>query len=149
MYYEIERSLRISEKLAEQGIDITKMINKKHYKHFHKLVNSINDVTNEMTKEGKQMKYTLDTVNKTIQIESATAEEVVKLCKQYNGYKVISAYNYPYVTYPQVWTEPYIAPSWTEPYNPNWIVTSGTYTPVDCGNTLTNINSNNPDTTTC
>ncbi len=46
------------------------------------------------------MKYTVDTVNKTIEIEDATIEEVVKLAKKYKKYRVVSMQNitYPYYT---------------------------------------------------
>ena len=58
------------------------------------------------------MKYTIDTVNKTIQIEEATIKELKKLCKDYEGFtiasKVINNWNYPYYpVYPSYPLEPF------------------------------------------
>ena len=36
------------------------------------------------------MKILIDTVNKTIEIEEATTKELKKLCKDYEGFKIIS-----------------------------------------------------------
>lgn len=36
------------------------------------------------------MKVTINTDNKTIEIESATMQELEKLCKEYKGYSIIS-----------------------------------------------------------
>ena len=52
------------------------------------------------------MKYTIDTENKTIQIEDATIEEVVKLAKKYKKYRVVSMWNITYPYYP-VWPNTY------------------------------------------
>ena len=60
------------------------------------------------------MKITIDTVNKTIEIEEATTEELKKLCKDYKGFKikskVINNWSYPYYTWPL------ISPTISEPY---------------------------------
>lgn len=51
------------------------------------------------------MKVTINTVNKTIEIEQATTKELKKLCKDYEGYniisKIINNWSYPY------WQQPY------------------------------------------
>ena len=53
------------------------------------------------------MKYTIDTVSKTIEIEEATIEEVVELGKKYKKYRVVSMNNYPYYYPYTTVTEPF------------------------------------------
>ncbi len=46
------------------------------------------------------MKYKIDTVSKTIEIEEATTKELKKLCKNYEGFTIISKViwnDYPFV----------------------------------------------------
>ncbi len=82
------------------------------------------------------MKYTIDTVNKTIEIKDALIEEVVKLSKKYKGYRVISMWNITYPFYPIIpyWQPIGTAPTITDPYyyvkNVDCITTDGTGTDI-------------------
>ena len=74
------------------------------------------------------MKYTIDTVNKTIEIEEALIEEVEKLAKKYKKYRVISMINITYPYYP-----PYVPnyPYWEwQPISAPFYVTAPTLTTV-------------------
>jgi hypothetical protein len=52
------------------------------------------------------MKYTVDTINKIIEIESMSSKELKKLCKKHKGYMFVSK------SYPIYWNPPV-----TIPYN--------------------------------
>ena len=69
------------------------------------------------------MKVTIDTVNKTIEIEEATTDELKQLCKDYKGFKIQSKVIYN--NYPYYYTQPYTIPVTTDPY---WHVTGTTLT---------------------
>jgi len=86
------------------------------------------------------MKVTIDTENKTIEIELATTSELKKLCNDYKGFRIVSevrdgyVWNYPYwhYTYPNtIYTKP-----------PTYIttnVTSGDNTDITYGSNCDNV----------
>lgn len=86
------------------------------------------------------MKYTIDTVNKTIEIENGTVEEVAELCKINDGYTIISkTTTYPYV--------PYYPTYPTYPIQPFYYTTNDERYSIDCdyaftGGSTTDLNSN-------
>ena len=74
------------------------------------------------------MRVIIDTSNKTIEIEQATTKELKKLCKDYEGYdiisKIVDSWSYPY---------------WNSPPYYQWPLTTGTLT-IECSDTLTTSN---------